>query len=145
MPALPIACGMTEYELIRTAGIRDDVPWMFRYKVTINVTAPNLGRNHIPSATGILGSYGDVVNHNDGSYYVSWYPISKIAQCTKHDGRILHDKVHKGLLSRSIRRMTAGFPSISRLVAGITHMNFIKDNIREMAAYNPIYGRFIEQ
>jgi hypothetical protein len=110
---------------------------MFRYKVSVNITVPNKGRNNIPSATGILGPYGDVVNHNNGSFYVSWYPISRIAQCTQRNGRILHDEVHKGFLSRGIRKMTSRFPSISKRVAGFTHMNFVRDNIREMAAYVP--------
>lgn len=121
----------------RTAEICDDSPWIFRYKTTINVTVPAIAGNSIPSATGILGPYGDVVNHNDGSYYISWYPLCKIAQSTQEDGRILHDKVHKGFLSKGIRKMTYRFPSISKLVASIPHRKFMEDNIREMAAYIP--------
>lgn len=127
----------------RSAGVCEDVAWMFRYKVTVNITAPNSVGNKIPSATGIVGSYGDVVNHNDGSYYISWYPISKIAQCTTHEGRRLHDEVHQGVLPVSIRKMTSGFPLISKFVTGITHRRFIKDNIREMAAYVPSMGELL--
>mgnify|MGYP003976720697 CR=1 FL=1 len=57
-----------------TAGIANDGPWISRYKATISISAPTVSCNRIPSATGILGPYGDVVNHRDGSYYISWYP-----------------------------------------------------------------------
>ncbi|MFC1814296.1 FAD-dependent oxidoreductase [Thermodesulfobacteriota bacterium] len=121
----------------RTAGIFHDTSWLFRYKVTINVRVPAREHNSIPSATGILGPYGDVVNYNDGSYYISWYPLCKIVQSNQEDGRILHDKVHKGLLPKSIRKMTSRFPPISKFVASISHRKFVKDNIREMTAYIP--------
>lgn len=120
-----------------TAGIRDHGPWLLRYKATISVSVPTALSDNIPSATGVLGSYGDVVNHNDGSYYISWYPLCRIAQTMEEDGRKLHDRVHKGTLSRSIRKRTSGYPSISKVVAAIAHRKFIKDNIQEMAAYIP--------
>jgi len=121
----------------RTAGIHDRGPWISRYKATINFSAPTAVHSNIPSATGILGSYGDVVNHNNGSYYVSWYPLTKIAQSVDGDGRRLHDMVHKGVMSRCIRRVTSRDSSISRFVASITHRKFINDNIQEMAAFVP--------
>lgn len=120
-----------------TAGICDQGSWLLRYKVTINISAPAAARHNIPSATGILGPYGDVVNLNNDSYYISWYPRCKIAQCINEDGRNLHDMVHKGTLSRCVRKMTSSYPSISKFVASITHRKFIRDNIREMAAYIP--------
>ncbi len=128
----------------RTAGIRENVPWIFRYKATVNIGALPAADAHIPSATGILGAYGDVVNHGDGSCYVSWYPKSKIAQCTHEDGRVLHDRVHRGFLPRSIRKMTEAHPSLSKFVAGIAHSNFIKSNIRGMAAYVPSMNRLLD-
>lgn len=121
----------------RTAGIRDRGPWILRYKATINFSAPTAVSSGIPSATGILGSYGDVVNHGDGSFYVSWYPLTKIAQSVDGQGRRLHDEVHEGTLSRCIRKLFPRESSISRIVASIPHRRFIDDNIREMAAFIP--------
>lgn len=121
----------------RTAGIRDQGPWLLRYKAMVNISAPSAARGNIPSATGILGAYGDVVNHNDGSYYISWYPLCKLAQSTNEEGRKLHDKVHKWFLPRRIRKMAAGYPSIAGFITSITHKKFIEDNVRERAAYIP--------
>jgi hypothetical protein len=121
----------------RTAGIRDHGPWILRYKATINFSAPTAAHGNIPSATGIIGSYGDVVNQNNGSYYVSWYPLTKIAQSVDGYGRELHDMVHKGIVSRCIRKVTSRDSSISRFVASITHRRFIDGNIRGMAAFIP--------
>lgn len=120
-----------------TAGIRDHGPWMLRYKVTVKISVPTAVPNNIPSATGILGTFGDVVNYNNGSYYISWYPLCKIAQTMEEDGRKLHGMVHKGTLSRCIKKMMSSYPSISHFVAAIAHRKFIKDNILEMAAYIP--------
>jgi len=120
-----------------TAGILDQSKWLLRYKATITIAMAAPVPKRIPSATGILGSYGDVVNHSDRSYYVSWYPLCKIAQTTDGDGRKLHDMVHKGIGSRCIRNMSSGSPTMSRIVSSFGHKKFIRDNIREMAAYVP--------
>ena len=127
----------------RTAGIHDQSPWILRYKITINVSVPTAAHHNIPSATGILGPYGDVVNHNNGSYYFSWYPLCRVVQSTNEDGRKLHGMVHKGTLPRCIKKMTDSYPPISKFVASIAHRKFINDNIREMAAYIPSMARLI--
>ena len=124
-------------EIDRTAGICDRHSWLSRYKVTINISAPDAVSENIPSATGILGPYGDVVNHNNGSFYVSWYPLCKIAQSNDGDGRKLHDMVHGETIPRYIRKKISDYPALSKFVASIAHRRFIKNNIREMAAYIP--------
>jgi hypothetical protein len=120
-----------------TAGIPDQGPWILRYKATINISAPTTAHIGIPSATGILGPYGDVVNHGNGSYYVSWYPLCKLAQSVAGDGRRLRDQIHETTSSRYIRKATSKYPAISRFVASIAHREFIQDNISEMAGYIP--------
>jgi hypothetical protein len=120
-----------------TAGINDSGPWYFRYKVTINIKQTEDRGNSIPSATGILGTYGDVVNHNNGSYYISWYPKCKIGQSTSVECRTLHDKVHKSIMTNVIRRVESSFPTISNYLASLPHMRFIDHNIHSMAAYIP--------
>jgi len=121
----------------RTLGIHEPGPWIHRYKITIHVPAPVICDRHIPSATGIHGSYGDVVKGADGLYYISWYPLCKIEQSIQADGRTLHDRVHKGVVPRRIKMVTSAFPALSSLVASIAHRKFIKDNIRHMADYIP--------
>jgi hypothetical protein len=120
-----------------TAGIHDQGSWILRYKATINISAPRTARNGIPSATGILGRYGDVVNHNNGAYYISWYPLCKIAETIHGDGRDIQDMVHKGAASHQIKKAISNYRSISKFVASITHKKFITDNILETAAYIP--------
>ena len=121
----------------RTAGIPDQGPWISRYKAMISISAPTTAQNNIPSATGILGAYGDVVNHGNGSYYLSWYPLCKLAQSTNGEGRQLHDMVHKSALARHARKLKSKYPVISKFVSTIAHKPFINDNILEMAAYIP--------
>jgi hypothetical protein len=148
MAASRLACGSVEIELLHngksslkkyacvsnclwddklrvdhTAGIVDNGPWLLRYKATINISAPAAINSNIPSATGILGSYGDIVNHDNGSYYVSWYPLCKILQSREEDGRKLHNLVHKGMLSRCIRKIVlrAYIPSMAGLLSNKNH------------------------
>jgi hypothetical protein len=120
-----------------TAGIRDQGPWMLRYKATIEIAGPAGEHADIPSATGILGPYGDVVNHGNGRYYVSWYPLCKLAQSIGGDGRHLRDLIHETAFSRWVSRAASHTPAISRLITSVSHREFIQRNIAEMAAYVP--------
>ncbi len=127
----------------RTADIHEPDPWVHRYKVAIRVFAPAIRDRQIPSATGVHGLYGDVVKQSDGLYYISWYPLCKIEQSTQEDGRSLHDRIHKGFVTRRIRMVTSAFPALSSHVASITHRRFVKDNIRQMANYIPSMNELI--
>lgn len=121
----------------RTAGIPDDGPWLLRYKATVTVTVTTPAPRFIPSATGILGPYGDVVNHDDGSYYISWYPLCRVAQTIDGNGRALHDMVHTGIASRLIRRALSERPSLRKMVSSFAHQEFVKENLSTMAAFIP--------
>lgn len=127
----------------KTAGVNNSGPWILRYKAMLSISAPSIGLDLIPSATGILGSYGDVVNHNNGMYYLSWYPLCKLAERLDDDGRKLHSDIHS-LPARIIRKMIAGFPVLSEKISSITHRKFIKDNILEMAKYIPSVEQLIK-
>jgi hypothetical protein len=52
--------------------------WLYRMKYRVLVRLPDSLRSR-PSATLVLGPYGDVVVHPDGEGYVSWYPV-----CMQH-------------------------------------------------------------
>jgi hypothetical protein len=126
-----------------TAGIDDSGPWMLRYKATVTVQAPGVRTEQIPSATGILGLYGDVVNHCDNSYYISWYPDSMIDSTREIYGRKLHDMVHKCPISKCVRKMAGMLPGIAGVIKPIVHRRFVKKNIREMSAYVPSMGALL--
>ena len=120
----------------KTAGIINTGPWILRYKAMLSISAPSIDPILIPSATGILGSYGDIVNHKNGNYYLSWYPLCKLADTLDGDGRKLHSKIHS-LPARSIKRILSDFPILSEMVSSITHRKFIENNILAMAKYIP--------
>ncbi len=82
----------------RSAGLEDLGSWYLRYRASITFKAPGLSSSLIPSATGILGPYGDIVNHGD-RYYVSWYPLCERAEMNGENGRELNDRVHHKFLS----------------------------------------------
>ena len=55
-------------------GLTPAPGWLYRLKYRVIVKLPkNLVRR--PSATIVLGRYGDVVIRPDGSAYLSWYPV----------------------------------------------------------------------
>jgi hypothetical protein len=120
----------------KTADINNSGPWILRYKAMLNISAPAIGLGLIPSATGILGPYGDIVNHKNGTYYLSWYPLCKLAETLNNDGRKLHSEIHN-YHARIVKRILSGFPVLSEKVSSITHKKFIKNNILEMAKYIP--------
>lgn len=129
--------------LDRTAGIPDHGPWLLRYKAMITVAAAKPPSKYIPSATGILGPYGDVVSRNDGTYYVSWYPLCKLAQTTDGDGHKLHELVQLRAESHGIKTKMPGSPSIS-ITSSCSDRAFIQDNIREMSAYIPSMAQLLD-
>jgi len=58
-----------------TAGVLPESGWLHRLKYRLIVRLPVALRD-APSATIVLGRYGDVVIRPDGTAYVSWYPAS---------------------------------------------------------------------
>ncbi|MFC1670084.1 hypothetical protein ACFL20_06785, partial [Spirochaetota bacterium] len=75
-------------------------------------------------------------------YYISWYPLCKLAQTLDKDGRKLYDKVHKWPVNH-LKKAIAKNKSISDCVTNITHRKFIKDNIKAMAAFIPSLKCFL--
>jgi len=59
----------------RTAGLPVEPGWVHRLKYRVIATLPERLRR-APSATMVLGRYGDVVVRPDGSAYLSWYPAA---------------------------------------------------------------------
>lgn len=121
----------------QTAGINTGESWIMRYKAMISIDVQQPLDVEIPSATGILGSYGDIVNHHNGSYYLSWYPLCKRAQTLDNNGRELHDLVHKHKIANELKKIIAKNQSLADFVSTLTHKRFINNNINEMAAFVP--------
>ena len=126
----------------RTAGVEDPGPWILRYKAAINIFAPYALAANIPSSTGVVGSFGDVVNYGNGNYYLSWYPKCKRMQLVDEDGRKLHDKFHR-FIPRCIRGVVKYYRPAALYVSNVAHRKFAKENIREMGNYIPSLKKLI--
>lgn len=121
----------------QTAGILDSSQWIYRFKTTVRAKRPALVNSRIPSATGILGSYGDVVNHGNGDFYLSWYPICKIAQSVGGDGRDLNTAMHPSAVERMRRALDGNWPWLAGHIAAFAHRGFVRRVIEELAGYIP--------
>lgn len=61
-----------------SAGIAPPPRWSFRAKYACRVALrPQAAA--LPSTTVALGPFGDVVGYGDGTAYLSWYPVGRIA------------------------------------------------------------------
>lgn len=58
-------------------GLRPERPWLWRLRRNLRVDADGAGLR-VPSATNVLGPFGDVVNFGNGTFYLSWYPSGRI-------------------------------------------------------------------
>ncbi|HEY0614776.1 MAG TPA: FAD-dependent oxidoreductase [Candidatus Elarobacter sp.] len=56
-----------------TAGVHPEQPWLYRVKHYLRIRV-RPGTPPVPSATVILGPFGDLVAYGDRTHYVSWYP-----------------------------------------------------------------------
>lgn len=53
-------------------GLRPERRWLFRYKEFLRCQPSK--PVSVPSATIVLGAFGDIVNYGNGELYLSWYP-----------------------------------------------------------------------
>ena len=61
-----------------TLGHAPETPTLHRYKLAVHVRG--LDAPPVPSATLVLGPFGDIVDFGNGSLYLSWYPACKIGE-----------------------------------------------------------------
>jgi glycine/D-amino acid oxidase-like deaminating enzyme len=59
--------------LNETLGFRTNRPWIHRLKYGVSFRLPSDARPP-PSATFVLGPFGEVVTYADGIIYLTWYP-----------------------------------------------------------------------
>ena len=57
----------------RKAGLEPERPWLYRVKHYLRIRAPGIAAT-MPSATIVLGAFGDLVSYGDDELYLSWYP-----------------------------------------------------------------------
>jgi hypothetical protein len=57
----------------QSVGLRHSASWLYRVKYYLRVRAPRVA-SVLPSATIVLGPFGDIVAYRGGTLYLSWYP-----------------------------------------------------------------------
>jgi glycine/D-amino acid oxidase-like deaminating enzyme len=60
-------------KLNEALGFRANRPWLHRLKYGVSFRLPP-GVTRPPSATFVLGPFGEVVTYGDGTIYLTWYP-----------------------------------------------------------------------
>jgi glycine/D-amino acid oxidase-like deaminating enzyme len=60
-----------------TFGLRPERPWFWRMRRNLRVEADATALR-IPSVTSVLGPFGDIVNFDNGAFYLSWYPSGRV-------------------------------------------------------------------
>jgi hypothetical protein len=105
-------------------GIVPSRPWLMRYKaaITLRRRVDSQLLRCLPSATLILGPYGDVVNHGSGKVYVSWYPICKLAETsTSACDPLFETAAHTNqalLVHESLEALSRYIPYVENLARG---------------------------
>jgi glycine/D-amino acid oxidase-like deaminating enzyme len=92
---------------------------LVRYKRFVRLPPPSgVG---VPSATVVLGAFGDVVSYDDGSLYLSWYPEARCVFAVSRGVPApppLGSGV-AGFIDRSIGALGAIVPAVARLPRSI--------------------------
>jgi glycine/D-amino acid oxidase-like deaminating enzyme len=95
-----------------TRGITVDRPFSHRYKAAIHCAGL---KKSFPSATIIIGPYGDVVSFGD-SAYLSWYPVGRIGMSSDlvppNFEATLADVERRDILERSVKALSDLFPAV---------------------------------
>jgi glycine/D-amino acid oxidase-like deaminating enzyme len=103
-----------------SAGVPLARPWLFRFKASLRVHAPEMAGHRLPSTTIVLGPFGDFVDFGNGHYYLSWYPLFKLGQTDELDGRQLHRLLESAdrddLSHRGIEAMAQYVPDLSAML-----------------------------
>ena len=94
----------------RKRGLEPGRPWLHRFKYGIQL-GPR-PRVQLPSATVVLGPFGDVVSYGDGSAYLSWYPAGMTALSAAVTPPDWPMRPESPLRDRLVRESIAGMASI---------------------------------
>jgi glycine/D-amino acid oxidase-like deaminating enzyme len=99
----------------RSAGYEPERPWLYRVKHFVRLHAPAL-TGRVPSATIVLGGFGDVVAYGGGNFFLSWYPAGMrgaSSELTPPPWPLVLDEP----ASRGVRRETVA--SLARIVPAL--------------------------
>jgi glycine/D-amino acid oxidase-like deaminating enzyme len=106
-------------------GVHSGRNCLLRYKASVTLDAPGMASTvNTPSATLMVGSYGDFVNHGDGRFYLSWYPVCKLAETSDINPRPMLEMVtremdREAIASATLEALLRYLPSLSRLTPAL--------------------------
>jgi glycine/D-amino acid oxidase-like deaminating enzyme len=107
-------------KLNEAAGFRTNRPWLHRLKYGVSVRLP-AGIRLPPSATFVLGPFGEVVSYGDGLIYLTWYPECLQAICTDVAppdwATYPADPLRSRIITATLRALAAIVPSLAELDA----------------------------
>ena len=69
------------FKINQSLGFRPNRPWLHRLKYGVSFRLPARAKTP-PSATFVLGPFGEVVTYDDGIIYLTWYPDCVQAICS---------------------------------------------------------------
>jgi glycine/D-amino acid oxidase-like deaminating enzyme len=100
------------------AGFPIKRPWLHRLKYGVSFRWPP-GIAPPPSATFVLGPFGEVVTYGDGTIYLTWYPDCLQAICSDLAppdwATYPHDPLRARIISGTLRALAVIVPSLRTL------------------------------
>jgi glycine/D-amino acid oxidase-like deaminating enzyme len=101
-------------------GFRVNRPWLHRLKYGVSFRLPS-GVRSPPSATFVLGPFGEVVTYGDGLIYLTWYPECLQAISTDvtppNWDTYPSDPLRSRIITGTFRALSAIVPSLRNLDA----------------------------
>jgi hypothetical protein len=105
--------------LNETLGLQADRPWLHRLKYGVSFRLPTNAKSP-PSATIVLGPFGEVVSYGDDLIYLTWYPECVPAMSTDLTPPDWATYPPEPLRSRIV---TGTFSALSSIVPSLRHLN----------------------
>ncbi|MCP2669675.1 FAD-dependent oxidoreductase [Maricaulaceae bacterium EIL42A08] len=103
-------------------GLEVPVDQWLRYKAAMEIHQLTPATvKQLPSLTLITGPYGDLVNHSNGTAYISWYPSCKLAEASGLDAASLEGVLgavdRSAMFQESIEALARYVPAASDLLS----------------------------
>jgi glycine/D-amino acid oxidase-like deaminating enzyme len=107
------------FALNESLGYRPNRPWLHRLKYGVSFRLPD-GAKPLPSATVVLGPFGEVVSYGDGVVYLTWYPVCLQAMSTDLTPPDWNTYPPEPLRSRILRET---FDALSEIVPSLQNLD----------------------
>lgn len=101
-------------ELDATRGIVPGRPWLFRYKMGVELSGVEV--EDLPSTTIVQGPFGDILHRGGGRWYLSWYPACRLAASDAIAPNLVFDEADRmEQIEPTLAAMEGIAPAVARL------------------------------